>query len=84
MLRISLIFTAYSLIRDCITLEKMAFQSSDLKFCFIIIFLVKGAIYLKLHPEKHLLRSLAHVQLSLGILIVPTALYFVLFKGGGG
>lgn len=47
----------------------------------MVSYILPGAIYMKLHPEPHLLRHLACLQLSIGLLIVPTALYFVLFKG---
>ncbi len=50
----------------------------------MVSYILPGAIYIKIHPEPHPLRSLACIQLILGILIVPIALYFVLFKGGGG
>eukprot|EP00979_Chaetoceros_neogracilis_P008613 scaffold1911_cov266-Chaetoceros_neogracile.AAC.2 len=50
----------------------------------MVSYILPGAIYIKLHPEPHPLRSLACFQLTLGIIIVPTALYFVLFKGGSG
>ena len=50
----------------------------------IVSYILPGAVYIKLHPYPHILRSLAYVQLILGVIIVPTALYFVIFKGGTG
>jgi len=50
----------------------------------MVSYILPGAIYIKLHPHKHFLRSLAHLQLIMGVLIIPTALYFVVFKGAVG
>ena len=47
----------------------------------IVSYILPGAIYIKLHPEQSVLKMMAYVQLLLGILIVPTALYFVILKG---
>jgi Amino acid permeases len=52
-------------------------------YCILHLPHIIGAVYMKLHPEPHTLRHLACLQLSIGVLIVPTALYFVLFKGSG-
>lgn len=50
----------------------------------MVSYILPGLIYVTLHPEPHFLRSLARLQLGIGLIIVPTALYFVLFKGASG
>ena len=50
----------------------------------IVSYILPGAIYIKLHPERNALKVMAYVQLFLGMIIVPTALYFVIFKGAVG
>lgn len=50
----------------------------------MVSYILPGAIYMKMHPEPHLLRYLACIQFTVGMIIVPTALYFVVFKGSGG
>lgn len=54
----------------------------------MVSYILPGAIYIKLHPEqrfwKHKWKFLACMQLGLGLVIVPTALYFVLFYGAAG
>lgn len=39
-----------------------------------IAFILPGLLYLKVHPEPHPKRSLAALQLSVGLLIIPVAL----------
>ena len=50
----------------------------------IVSYILPGAVYIKLHPHPHMLKSFAYLQLLLGVIIAPTALYFVIFKGGRG
>lgn len=49
-----------------------------------VSFILPGAVYIKLHPHPHMLKNFAYLQLVLGVVIVPIALYFVLFRGGSG
>lgn len=39
-----------------------------------IAFILPGLLYLKVHPEPHPKRSLATLQLAVGLLIIPVAL----------
>lgn len=51
----------------------------------MVSYVLPGAIYIKLHPSgtgSNSLYFLARLQLALGVIIIPVALYFVLFKGG--
>ena len=50
----------------------------------IVSYILPGAVYIKLHPHAHILKFFAYFQLLLGLVMMPTALYFVIFKGGGG
>jgi len=53
----------------------------------MVSYVLPGAIYIKLHPSgtgSNSLYFLARLQLTLGMIIIPVALYFVLFKGGAG
>ena len=50
----------------------------------IVSYILPGAVYIKLHSKPHSLKAFAYVQLILGCIIVPIALYFVIFKGGRG
>ncbi len=50
----------------------------------IVSYILPGAVYIKLHPQPHSLKIFAYFQLLLGIIMMPTALFFVVFKGGGG
>lgn len=42
-----------------------------------IAFILPGLLYLKVHPEPHPKRSLATLQLAVGLLIIPVALTFI-------
>ncbi|CAN0134476.1 unnamed protein product [Ectocarpus sp. 8 AP-2014] len=42
-----------------------------------VAFVLPGLLYLKLHPEPHPKRSLATLQLAVGLLIIPVALTFI-------
>lgn len=42
-----------------------------------IAFILPGLLYLKVHPEPHPKRSLAALQLAVGLLIIPLALTFI-------
>mmetsp|Transcript_19567 Transcript_19567/g.61989 ORF Transcript_19567/g.61989 Transcript_19567/m.61989 type:complete len:536 (+) Transcript_19567:120-1727(+) len=46
-----------------------------------VSYILPGAIYCKLHPSPHLLRSAAMVMLGVGVVIVPLALYAIFFGG---
>jgi len=43
-----------------------------------VSYILPGLIYLKLHPHMHFMKAVAYLQLTLGLLIVPSALYFVI------
>eukprot|EP00550_Attheya_septentrionalis_P000212 CAMPEP_0198290390 /NCGR_PEP_ID=MMETSP1449-20131203/8285_1 /TAXON_ID=420275 /ORGANISM="Attheya septentrionalis, Strain CCMP2084" /LENGTH=655 /DNA_ID=CAMNT_0043988895 /DNA_START=207 /DNA_END=2174 /DNA_ORIENTATION=+ len=49
----------------------------------MVSYILPGAIYAKLHrnDEFHAMQGLAYLQFSLGCIIVPTSLYFVIFYG---
>jgi amino acid permease len=49
----------------------------------MVSYILPASIYIKLHGESNVLGIVARVQLCLGIIIMPTALYFVLFHGSG-
>jgi amino acid permease len=49
----------------------------------MVSYILPASIYIKLHGGSHFLGKLARVQLFLGITIMPTALYFVIFRGSG-
>lgn len=42
-----------------------------------IAFILPGLLYLKIHPEPHPTRSLAALQLVVGLFIIPVALTFI-------
>lgn len=42
-----------------------------------IAFILPGLLYLKVHPEPHPKRSLATLQLAVGLFIIPVALTFI-------
>ncbi|CAN0470934.1 unnamed protein product, partial [Hapterophycus canaliculatus] len=42
-----------------------------------IAFILPGLLYLKVHPDPHPKRSLAALQLTVGLLIIPVALIFI-------
>ena len=42
-----------------------------------IAFILPGLLYLKVHPEPHPKRSLAALQLTVGLFIIPVALTFI-------
>lgn len=45
----------------------------------IVSYVLPGIIYIKLHPEFTFVKSLAWVQLLMGCLVIPNALYFIFF-----
>jgi hypothetical protein len=46
----------------------------------LVSYILPGLIYIKIHPKVNVSNVLAHLQLTLGCLIMPVALYFV-FSG---
>ncbi|CAB9496757.1 Vacuolar amino acid transporter 5 [Seminavis robusta] len=46
----------------------------------LVSYVLPGLIYLKLHPYQDLSKRLAYLQLGLGCLIMPLALYFVVMQ----
>lgn len=47
----------------------------------IVSYILPGLIYIRLHKGFHLMKIMAYLQLILGLIIVPSALYFVFFCG---
>jgi amino acid permease len=47
----------------------------------MVSYILPGGIYIKLHPKFTITKALAYLQLIVGCIIIPTALYFVLFFG---
>eukprot|EP00040_Diaphanoeca_grandis_P032519 m.197163 g.197163 ORF g.197163 m.197163 type:complete len:461 (-) comp32650_c0_seq1:84-1466(-) len=45
----------------------------------IVSYILPGAIYWKLHPEPHWLKTMAIVQFSVGCCIIPVALGFIIY-----
>merc|ERR1712151_233091 len=63
---------------------------SDLSFILSIVgatgstivnYVLPGLIYIRLHKGFHLMKIMAYLQLTFGLIIVPSALYFVFFFG---
>ena len=50
----------------------------------MLSYILPGILYVKLHPEKHMLRNFAFLQFGLGVLIVPTSLCLVLLGKAHG
>jgi hypothetical protein len=50
----------------------------------MVSYVLPGSIYIKLHPEYTFVKGLAYLQLTIGCIIIPTALFFVLFYGAAG
>ena len=49
----------------------------------MVSYILPGGIYIKLHPDEFTMtKALAYLQLIVGCIIIPTALYFVVFFGG--
>ncbi|KAL7541971.1 hypothetical protein ACHAXR_011390 [Thalassiosira sp. AJA248-18] len=46
----------------------------------LVSYVLPGLIYVKVHPHNDLSKVAAYVQLGLGILIIPLALYFIITK----
>jgi len=44
-----------------------------------VTYILPGLVYLKLHPHWHFMKLVASLQLLLGLIIIPSALYFVIF-----
>jgi amino acid permease len=47
----------------------------------MVSYILPGGIYIKLHPNFTITKALAYLQLIVGCIIIPTALYFVVFCG---
>lgn len=47
----------------------------------MVSYILPGGIYIKLHPKFTITKVLAYLQLIVGCIIIPTALYFVVFFG---
>jgi amino acid permease len=47
----------------------------------MVSYILPGGIYIKLHPKFTITKALAYLQLIVGCIIIPTALYFVVFFG---
>jgi len=47
----------------------------------IVSYILPGLIYIRLHKGFHFMKIMAYIQLILGLIIVPSALYFVFFFG---
>ena len=43
----------------------------------MVSFVLPGSIYIKLHPKFTLVKALAYLQLLVGLIIIPTALYYI-------
>ena len=50
----------------------------------LVSYVLPGLIYMKLQPEFDVAKGFAILQLVVGCLLMPIALYFVIKKGGGG
>ena len=48
----------------------------------LVSYILPGLIYVKVYPHKDISLALAYMQLFLGILLMPLALYFILTKKG--
>jgi hypothetical protein len=47
----------------------------------MVSYIFPGGVYIKLHPEFTITKASAYLQLIVGCIIIPTALYFVVFFG---
>ena len=46
----------------------------------LVSYVLPGLIYIKIYPHNDISKAMAYIQLMLGVVIIPLALYFIITK----